>query len=326
METLKTKKDNPLTFRQVLFPTALSLIIFLVLIFEYLRVKEFSQSEGLIELILGTLLLLIMTVYMLVLKKELLAKAAGAYTHAPLKNIETFTKKSSMGHMSESMVHEINNPLEIINQNAGLLKDILNMSGENVGTIHEMPLREKIMTLTNGILEGVSRSRHVMERFLRFAQNIDNEKLDVDINVELDEIIGLCREEALYQDIRIELNKGRNIPHITKGSGLIQHIFFNILSFIINDVRKDTSIIISSEQIDASYIKVTFNYRKIMSNTNRRREILSLNTRILDVLKQDDIRLIVSREFIEKINGRMDVTAQDESDGYGVSIILIIPV
>jgi two-component system NtrC family sensor kinase len=283
--------------------------------------KFLFLNSNLIKVVLGIIMLIIMTVYIFVLKQKnmLIAKTIK---QTPIKNIESFSKKSSIGHLSESMVHEINNPLEIINQNAGLLKDILEMSGD-VKSIGEMKLRDKFVHLTDGILEGVDRSRHVMNRFLKFAKNINNEKLQADVNIMLQDIIDLCNEEAMYQDILIELHKGHSVPNITKGANLAQHIFFNILSFIINDVKKDTSIIVSSEQKANLFINVTFNYSKTISNSNKRADVHAINARRHETLEQNDIRLTVAREFLEKINGSMKVVALDE---FGVSIIITIPI
>ncbi|MBF0541741.1 MAG: sensor histidine kinase [Nitrospirae bacterium] len=278
-------------------------------------------NNSLTSVILGIILLLILTDYIFILKKRNII-IAKTVKQTPIKNIETFTKKSSIGHLSESMVHEINNPLEIINQNAGLLKDILDMSSE-VNAAIDIKLKDKFIKLTQGILEGVDRSRKVMNRFLKFAKNIENEKLEADVFIMLQDIIDLCKEEAMYRDILIELRQGQSIRHITKGAHLAQHIFFNILSFIINDVQKDTSIIISLEQKANLFINVTFNYNKMISNTNKRTDILASKARRDDAIEQSDIKLSISREFIEKINGRMQVVAQDEN---GVSIILTIPI
>lgn len=314
------KKSQTLSLGQV-FPTVfLSVSIFIILLYEYLSGKNLNQVQDLVILVVGIILLLILTVYIFVIKQQnlLLAKSAN---HTPIKNMESFSMKSSIGHLSESMVHEINNPLEIINQNAGLLKDILNMSAD-VKSIGEMKLKEKFVTLTDGILEGVDRSRKVMNRFLKFAKNIQNEKLDVNVNIILNDLIDLCKEEVMFRNINIERKLDQDIPHILSGANLVQHLFFNILSFIISDVMKDTSIVISSEALDNSFMKVIFSYSKIMSNTNKRASILAFNEKRNETLKQNDIKLTISKEFIEKLNGRMQVVAQNENS---ISIILIIP-
>ena len=287
----------------------------------------FLLNSNLIAVVLGSVLLIIYTTYIIILMRKNILIANIHIKQSPLKNMESFTKKSSMGHLSESMVHEINNPLEIINQNAGLLKDILNMSGD-VKSIGDMKLKDKFISLTDGILEGVDRSRHVMNRFLKFAKTaepqiaIGKSKQDVDVNIVLQEIVDLCKEEAMYRDIQIELKQGQDLAHVTKGMDLLQQIFFNILSFIINDVKKDTSVIISSKNIDSSNIEVLFNYSKMISNTNKRADMIAINARRDNVIEHNDIRLSVSNDFIDKLGGSMKTEALDEN---GMSIIFKIP-
>ena len=65
-------------------------------------------------------------------------------------DLEYTNKMASIGRLAAGIAHEINNPMAIINQKAGLLKDIVSTQDSN-------PYKDKFLGLANSILQSVER-------------------------------------------------------------------------------------------------------------------------------------------------------------------------
>jgi His Kinase A (phosphoacceptor) domain. len=91
-----------------------------------------------------------------------------------LREVEHSQKLSSIGRLAAGVAHEVNNPLAIINEKAGLMKDILSLQGE-------FPSKGKILAQVESILRAVDRCRGITHRMLGFARRMDvtNEELDL---------------------------------------------------------------------------------------------------------------------------------------------------
>ena len=79
-----------------------------------------------------------------------------------VRQVEYANKMASIGRLAANVAHEINNPLAIINEKAGLLKDLFVFKEEYA---HD----EKILNLVDSILTSVKRSGVITKRLLSFA-------------------------------------------------------------------------------------------------------------------------------------------------------------
>lgn len=80
------------------------------------------------------------------------------------------------GEMSASISHEIKNVLAIINENAGLLDDMVRMSEKG------MPLAtERLSALARSIVRQVTRGDRIVKGMNRFAHSADHAEESVDV-------------------------------------------------------------------------------------------------------------------------------------------------
>jgi len=92
-----------------------------------------------------------------------------------LHKVEYTNKLASLGRLAAGTAHEINNPLAIINEKTGLIKDLYTFRTDTP------PSTEKIIKLTDSILKSVDRCSAITHRLLGFAKHMDirNETLDL---------------------------------------------------------------------------------------------------------------------------------------------------
>ena len=160
-----------------------------------------------------------------------------------IKEAEHTSKLASVGRLAAGVAHEINNPLAIINEKAGLVKDLVNLTPE-------MPHREKLVRELVGLEEAVGRTRVITHRLLGFARRMDVQLQPVQVNDVIREVIGFLDKEATFRGIRIEQRLDERLPHIESDTGQLQQIFLNIVNNAIDAVERDGRIRILSRQVD----------------------------------------------------------------------------
>lgn len=139
------------------------------------------------------------------------------------RQVEHSQKLSSIGRLAAGVAHEINNPLAIINEKAGLMNDVMEMQAD-------FPDKERFKGLIAAILRSVDRCRGITHRMLGFARHMDVKIEDLNVNEILKETEGFLEKEALYRNVKITLNLDQDLPHISSDRGQLQQVFLNILN------------------------------------------------------------------------------------------------
>jgi two-component system NtrC family sensor kinase len=176
-------------------------------------------------------------------------RAAEEAHESLIKESEYTSKLASVGRLAAGVAHEINNPLAIINEKAGLMKDIL-------GLTEDMPHREKLMKEIGSLEGAVSRARIITHRLLGFARRMDVQLQLVQVNDVIQEVIGFLDKEAMYRGIRIEQHLDAALPRIESDTGQLQQIFLNVVNNAIDAVDHGGRIQIASTRVDRESVRI----------------------------------------------------------------------
>jgi two-component system NtrC family sensor kinase len=166
--------------------------------------------------------------------------------------MEHTAKLASLGRLAAGVAHEINNPLAIINEKAGLLKDLVEFSKE----YHD---REKLMLQVDSILRSVNRCREITHRLLGFAKRMDVKVETIYLNELLQEVLGFLEKEAFHRDIKVRLNLASEIAPIAHDRGQLQQVFLNIMNNAFEAVGDGGNITITTKknQAETGSVEVT---------------------------------------------------------------------
>jgi two-component system NtrC family sensor kinase len=142
---------------------------------------------------------------------------------AAFREIEHTQRLSSIGRLAAGVAHEINNPLAIVNEKAGLMRDLIELDSG-------FSNRNKFIALTDAIINSVERCRSITHRLLGFARRMEPHIENLDLNEVVRESLGFVEKEARYRnlDLRLELEDG--LPQIASDRGQLQQVFLNLLS------------------------------------------------------------------------------------------------
>ena len=140
-----------------------------------------------------------------------------------LHQVEHTNRMASIGRLAAGVAHEINNPLAIINEKAGLINDLFHFKKEYA------PDR-RLQANINSIIASVERCGKITKRLLSFARHIDVHKESISFKELAEEVIGFLQKEAEYRSISIKMHIPEELPEFVSDRGKLQQIFLNLVN------------------------------------------------------------------------------------------------
>jgi two-component system NtrC family sensor kinase len=140
-----------------------------------------------------------------------------------LHEVEYSNKMATIGRLAASVAHEINNPLAIINEKAGLIQDLF--------LLREVYAKDqKLMDLADSILRSVKRAASITRRLLSFSRNLDSNIEIISIKQVIEEVLSFMGKEAEIRSIDIQVDVSEDLPPFESDRGKLQQIFLNIIN------------------------------------------------------------------------------------------------
>ena len=229
------------------------------------------------------------------------------------------SKMAALGKMAAGIAHEINNPLQIIGDQAGWMKDLLD--SEDMKQTENF---EEFDQCIKKIERQVNRSREITHRLLRFGRRMETTQELVDINQILMETLTFLENEAHFRDIQIQTNYDDNLPKISTDPNQLQQVFLNIIDNAIDAVGQSGQIRVETftDKQDHKQIMV-----KISDNgPGISRELISKIFDPFFTTKRPDegtgLGLSISYGIMEKLGGHIAVESEE---GKGTTFIISVP-
>jgi signal transduction histidine kinase len=167
-----------------------------------------------------------------------------------LHQVEQTTKMASLGRLASGVAHEINNPLAIINQKAGHLRDILSLSDD-----HEH--HPKLTELADSIVKSVKRSSEVTKRLRDFAGHLNASIEEIDLKEIITEVNQILAKESDFRCIVIHTEVADDLPRFKSDHGRLEQIFFNLFNYMITTMNEGGHLDIKAQWLDKDTIVVT---------------------------------------------------------------------
>jgi two-component system NtrC family sensor kinase len=166
------------------------------------------------------------------------------------RQMEHSQKLSSIGRLAAGVAHEINNPLAIINEKAGLMKDLVSFK-------QDFPDQDRFLNLIAAIIRSVERCRGITHRMLGFARRMEVKIEELDVNSIIQETIGFLVNEARYRNVEIVHELDPALPRIQSDQGQLQQVFLNVLNNSLQAVPDGGKILVATQNRDEETIAIS---------------------------------------------------------------------
>mgnify|MGYP000782770799 FL=1 len=173
---------------------------------------------------------------------------------AVFAQMEHNQKLSSIGRLAAGVAHEVNNPLAVINEKAGLGLDLLHMSGD-------LERKDRLINLLEAIESTVERARGITHRLLGFARRMEANRQELSVPEVLTETMGFLERGAKNRGVNIGTDFAEGLPDIVSDRGQLQQVFLNIMGNALDAVPDGGKVDIACTRTDGGglLVRVTDN-------------------------------------------------------------------
>ncbi|MBW2367849.1 MAG: ATP-binding protein [Deltaproteobacteria bacterium] len=167
-----------------------------------------------------------------------------------LHKVEYANKMASIGRLAAGVAHEINNPLAIINENAGLTQDLLLLKSG-------VPGQAKLLGLLDTVISAADRCAIITHRLLNFARHVEVAIEPVLLGELITEVLGFLEKEAEYRGIEIAISVDENITDIKSDRGKLQQIFLNLFNNAFAAMSDGGKLEINVSSMNNEHVRIT---------------------------------------------------------------------
>jgi len=229
------------------------------------------------------------------------------------------SKMAALGKLAAGVAHEVNNPLAIIMEKAGWMRDLLSeediKASPNFGEFEDAVAKIEF---------HVRRAKDVTHRLLGFARRMEPTQEDIDVNLLLDQTRSFLENEANFRGITFIRNYQNDLPRIESDTSQLQQVFLNILDNAIDAIDKNGSITIATRHHSESGevdIAIADTGKGIPKETVEKIFDPFFTTK--KVGEGTGLGLTISYSIIEKLGGRIHVESEE---GRGTTFHITLPV
>jgi len=227
-------------------------------------------------------------------------------------------KLASLGKMAAGVAHEINNPLAIIKEKAGWMRDLL--AEED---IKASPNFKEFEESIAKIEYHVTRAKDVTHRLLGFARRMDPVHDDVNINEVISQTITFLQNEARYRAIEINTILQSDLPFVASDPAQLQQVFLNIIDNAIDAIGKDGTITIRTMAVhEPDEVIITIKDSGPGIPKEKLDKIFDPFFTTKKLGEGTGLGLTISFSIIQKLGGRLKVESEE---GQGAAFIISLP-
>ncbi len=290
--------------------------IFIILVNKKSLMAGWLAYQGeMLSILIASVLAILLLIMRITNRWVMRIREADLRREATLHNVEHTNRMASIGRLAAGVAHEINNPLAIINEKAGLINDILEYSGDS-------PQREKLLKQTDTIIRSVNRCSDITHRLLGFARHMDVKHEPVGLDALIRDVLGFLEKEASYRDIQVEMKVTESLHTIHSDKGQLQQLFLNLINNAFDAMKKGGHLLIIIENATPNSVSITI---RDDGSGIPKEDIEKIFEPFFTTKKTKGtgLGLSITYGIVQKLHGTISVESEL---GVGTSFIVTLPV
>jgi len=229
---------------------------------------------------------------------------------------ERNSQLASIGQLAAGVAHEINNPLALINETAGYVKDLFTIKQQYK---EDPDLVEHI----DSIIDAVARCGTITRQLLGFSRRFDVQTQPINLNDMVADVINFHKKEAEYRNISIHVDIPETIPLIETDRGKLQQIILNLVNNAFQAIANGCFLHIRAEMDGPEQVRLFIQDNGCGISEDHLNKVFEPFFTTKKEGQGTGLGLSITYGLVQKLHG--NITVQSKT-GQGTTFVVTLPV
>ena len=224
---------------------------------------------------------------------------------------------AALGKMASGVAHEVNNPLMLIQENAGWISDLLSDEDRS-----KMKNYDEILASCDKIRANVQRARGITQRMRGFGRRMNPGRAEVMLSVVADHVEALLPSEATSHNVRIIKKYSSAVPVILSDPAQLEQVILNIIDNAIDAIGQNGTVTVTTGRTPNGGASIAISDTGPGLDEETKSKIFDPFFTTKPLGKGTGLGLAICYNILEKLGGRIDVQSEV---GKGTPFTIFMP-